>query len=211
NVRQAANRNTCQTNQQQLGLAIHNYESTYSKLPAAYTLLTTADPDPNAQFAGRRVGLSLHANLLPFVEQDNLYKQLNPLVSEFNTVNIPPNGPHSGSNTAYAQPVKIYLSPPNPTPPPPPYSTPPPPPPGAAAASTACWGPYGAGGGAAGFPGGGTGSNLVPPPGQMWARSDYFPIAGIHDALIDSLGLRSQYPGSTQMAGTLNDPGLPGG
>jgi prepilin-type processing-associated H-X9-DG protein len=45
----------------------------------------------------------------------------------------------------------------------------------------------------------------------MWARSDYFPIAGIHDALIDNLGLRKQYPGSTQMAGTINDPQYPGG
>src|SRR5262249_24696784 len=74
-----------------------------------------------------------------------------------------------------------------------------------------CWGPYGNGGGAACFPGGGGGTNLNPPPNQIWARSDYFPIAGIHDALINRLGLRQQYPGSTQMAGTLNDPAHLGG
>jgi prepilin-type processing-associated H-X9-DG protein len=51
----------------------------------------------------------------------------------------------------------------------------------------------------------------ITPPGQIWARSDYFPVAGIQDALIDNLGLRKQYPGSTQMAGTLNDPQYAGG
>ncbi len=197
-VREAAARSTCQNNLKQIGLAIHNYNSSQGMLPAAYTLLQSPDPDPNARFAGKLVGLSLHANLLPYIEQEVLYARLNPNVSEFDTVNIPPNGPHSGANLAYAQVVKTYLCPSDP------------------AKQTldyynACWGPYGNGGGAACFPGGGTGSNLNPPPGQMWARSDYFPIAGIHDGLTNLLGLRSQYPGSTQMAGTLNDPQYPGG
>jgi prepilin-type N-terminal cleavage/methylation domain-containing protein/prepilin-type processing-associated H-X9-DG protein len=197
-VRGAAARMTCMNNLKQIGLGIHNYESSYGKLPAAYTLLPAPDLDPNAQFAGRRVGLSLHANLLPFIEQDALYQFLIPKLSEFDTANIPPNGPHSGPNTAYAQVVKTYLCPSDPTSLTLDYYN-------------ACWGPYGNGGGAACFPGGGTGSNLNPAPGQIWARSDYFPIAGIHDALIDFLGLRSQYPGSTQMAGTINDPQFPGG
>jgi prepilin-type N-terminal cleavage/methylation domain-containing protein/prepilin-type processing-associated H-X9-DG protein len=196
-VRDAAARMTCSNNLKQLGIACHNYEGTYGTFPAAYTLLPANDPDPNAAFAGPRKGLSLLANLLPFVEQDNLYKRLNPNVSEFNTANVPPNGPHSGSNVAYSQVVKTYLCPSDPTPATLDYYN-------------TCWGPYGNGGGAACFPGGGGGSNITPP-GQIWARSDYFPIAGIHDALIDSLGLRSSYPGSTQMAGTINDPGLPGG
>jgi prepilin-type N-terminal cleavage/methylation domain-containing protein len=197
-VREAAARMSCSNNLHQIGLAIHNFEGAYGKLPAAYTLLPVADPDPNAMFAGRRVGLSLHANLLPYVEQDNLYKQLNPNLSEFSTANIPPGGPHSGNNRAYAQVVKTYLCPSNPTPSTLDYYN-------------TCWGPYGNGGGAACFPGGGGGSNLNPSPGQIWARSDYFPVAGIHDALIDNLGLRANYPGSTQMAGTINDPQYPGG
>jgi prepilin-type N-terminal cleavage/methylation domain-containing protein/prepilin-type processing-associated H-X9-DG protein len=197
-VREAAARAQCQNNMKQIGLAIYNYESTYKKLPAAYTLLPTADPDPNAKFAGARVGLSLLANLLPYMEQQPLYSQLNATKSEFDTANIPPNGPHAGANPAYCTMVSSYLCPSDPT------------------SATldyynACWGPYGDGGGAACFPGGGGGSNLNPPPGQIWARSDYFPIAGIQDALIDLLGLRSQYPGSQQMAGTINDPQYPGG
>jgi prepilin-type N-terminal cleavage/methylation domain-containing protein len=168
-VREAAARTQCQNNLTQIGLAIHNYAANYDKLPAA-------DTDPNAQFAGRRVGLSLHANLLPSIEQDNLYRQLNPRVSEFDTVNIPPGGPHSGQNAAYATVVQTYLCPSNPTPPTLDYYN-------------ACRGPYGNGGGAVCFPGGGAAaSNLNPAPGQVWARSDYFPIAGIHNALIDTLG-----------------------
>ncbi len=197
-IREAAARMQCSNNLKQIGLAIHNYEGNYGKLPAAYTLLPTPDPDPNARFAGARVGLSLHSNLLPFIEQGPLFQRLNSNVSEFNTANIPPNGPHSGVNAAYAQVVKIYLCPSDPTQPTLDYYN-------------ANWGPYGNGGGAPCFLGGGSGSNLNPSPGQIWARSDYFPIAGIQDALIDNLGLRGQYPGSTQMAGTLNDPQFPGG
>ena len=199
-VREAAARMACQNNLKQIGLAIHNYEAAYGKLPAAYTKLLSPDPDPNAQFAGRYVGLSLHAMLLPYIEQGPLYQQLNPNLSEFDTVNIPPNGPHSGANTAYGQVVKIYLCPSDPTPPTLNYYN-------------ACWGPYGDGGGAVCFPGGSNAgvTNLNPPPAQIWARSDYFPIVGIQDALTASLGLTSHYSGSTQMMGTINDPQYPGG
>jgi prepilin-type N-terminal cleavage/methylation domain-containing protein/prepilin-type processing-associated H-X9-DG protein len=197
-VREAAARTQCQNNLKQIGLAIHNYEGAYKMLPAAYKLLSAPDPDPNAKFAGPRVGLSLLANLLPFVEQATLYNMLDSMRSEFDTVNIPPNGPHSGNNAAYSTVVPIYLCPSDPTPATLDYYN-------------TCWGPYGNGGGAACFPGGGGGTNLNPPPGQIWARSDYFPIAGIHDALTNLLGLRARYPGSTQMAGTLNDPQYPGG
>jgi prepilin-type N-terminal cleavage/methylation domain-containing protein/prepilin-type processing-associated H-X9-DG protein len=198
-VREAAARMACSNNLHQIGLAIHNYESSYGKLPAAYTKLTTDDMDPNAQAAGRRVGLSLQANLLPYIEQGPLYQKLNPNLSEFNTANIPPNGPHSGSNTAYATVVKTYLCPSDPT---------------AAVidAYNEVWGPYGNGGGAFCFPGGSPPSvTNITPPGQMWARTDYFPIVGIHDALTQQLGLTSQYGGSTQMMGALNDPQYPGG
>jgi prepilin-type N-terminal cleavage/methylation domain-containing protein/prepilin-type processing-associated H-X9-DG protein len=196
-VRESAARASCQNNLKQVGLAIHNYEGANGVFPAAYRLLPAADPDPNAQFAGARKGLSLFASLLPYIEQDNIYRLLNPNLSEFDTLNIPPNGPHSGNNPAYAQVVKTYLCPSDPTKQTLDYYN-------------ACWGPYGNGGGAACFPGGGTGSN-IPPPGQIWARTDYFPIAGIQNALISALGLTANYPGGTQMSGTINDPLLPGG
>ncbi|HTU93050.1 MAG TPA: DUF1559 domain-containing protein, partial [Gemmataceae bacterium] len=166
-------------------------------LPAAYRLLPTPDPDPNAQFAGPQKGLSMFACLLPYMEQTNVFDMLNYNLSEFDTLNIPPNGPHSGNNPAYTQIVKSYLCMSDPTAPVLDYYN-------------ACWGPYGDGGGAACYVGGGSGANIAPP-GQMWARTDYFPIAGIQNALTAILGLTANYPGGTQMAGTISDPLLPGG
>ncbi len=196
-VRDAAARISCQNNLHQIGLALHNYASVNGKLPAAYRLLPSPDLDPNAQFAGARVGLSMEALLLPYLEENNIYQLLNVNLAEGDTLNIPPNGPHSGANVAYAQVVKTYLCPADPTRVTLDYYN-------------AFWGPYGDGGGAACFVGGGTGANIAPP-GQIWARTDYFPIAGIQNALIAALGLTAAYPGGTQMAGVISDPQLPGG
>ena len=197
-VREAAAKTSCQNNLKQIGLALHNYDISYGTFPAAYSVLPAPDADPNAQFAGPKKGLSMLANLLPYIEQDNLYHLLNPQLSEFDTANIPPNGPHSGNNTAYAQVVKTYVCPSDPNSVTINYYN-------------ACWGPYGNGGGATCFTGGGTGTNLNPPPNQIWARSNYFPVAGVFYPLIQLLGLTSQYPSDTQMSGTINDPLLPGG
>src|SRR5262249_62363328 len=126
------------------------------------------------------------------------HQRPNRTLSEFNTATIPPSGPPAGPNTAYAQVVRSYICPSDPTPP-------------TIDAYNEVWGPYGDGGGAFCFPGGSSGVSNISPPGQIWARSDYFPIAGIHDALTAQLGLTARYGGSTQMMGTLNDPQYPGG
>src|SRR5215471_5910050 len=63
-VRDAANRMSCANNVKQLALACHNYESTNGTLPA-WALGSTN------QF------VSSHFLLLPYIEQDNLYKQAN--------------------------------------------------------------------------------------------------------------------------------------
>jgi prepilin-type N-terminal cleavage/methylation domain-containing protein/prepilin-type processing-associated H-X9-DG protein len=64
-VREAAARMTCQNNMKQISLSVHNYESAYSRLPTG-----------RHRFHGTGVLLEL----LPYLEQDNLFRQFNPLI-----------------------------------------------------------------------------------------------------------------------------------
>ena len=66
-VRAAAARIKCQNNLKQIGLAIHNYETAYGSLPPA-GLLPAGGPNNTWSAAAR---------LLPMIEQDNLYRQIN--------------------------------------------------------------------------------------------------------------------------------------
>jgi prepilin-type N-terminal cleavage/methylation domain-containing protein len=63
-IRQAASRNQCANNMKQMVLAMHNCNDTYGKLPP------TVGDFP----AGGNSDGTLHFYILPFIEQDNLYK-----------------------------------------------------------------------------------------------------------------------------------------
>ena len=64
-VREAAARTKGQNNLKQIGLALHNHESAYGKLPGH--AIYSKD--------GRRPLLSWRVAILPFIEQDNVYRQ----------------------------------------------------------------------------------------------------------------------------------------
>src|SRR5258707_4173631 len=72
-VREAANRLSCQNNLKQIGLAMHNYHGSLGTLPPGY-LWQPASPDNPSITAP---GWSWAALLLPYIEQDNLFKQIN--------------------------------------------------------------------------------------------------------------------------------------
>ena len=72
-VREAANRLSCQNNLKQIGLAMHNYHGSLGTLPPGY-LWQPASPDNPSITAP---GWSWAVLLLPYIEQDNLFKQIN--------------------------------------------------------------------------------------------------------------------------------------
>src|SRR5215831_2734953 len=64
-IREAANRMKCQNNLKQIGLALHNYHDVNSKMPRL--------PYPTGPAGLNPYTLSWHVQLLPYVEQANLY------------------------------------------------------------------------------------------------------------------------------------------
>lgn len=69
-VREAANKMLCASNLRQLAIAAHNYHNDYQKLPPGILGLTVGNviPPAQVQYASSLVFL------LPYLEQDNIYK-----------------------------------------------------------------------------------------------------------------------------------------
>lgn len=90
-AREAARRTQCKNNLKQIGLALHNYESTHGTLPPGFVSIPTGpwpgggnDPVPEIG-----PGWSFFAMLLPFVEQQNLAAMIDfnrPITDPINTV-----------------------------------------------------------------------------------------------------------------------------
>ncbi|MEO2090254.1 MAG: DUF1559 domain-containing protein, partial [Gemmataceae bacterium] len=74
-VREAASRMKCQNNLKQIGLALHNYEGANGRYPVGYQSTPGVGfRDPQTGDWGP--GWSWLAYLLPYVEQDNLFRAL---------------------------------------------------------------------------------------------------------------------------------------
>lgn len=76
-AREAARRMSCQNNLKQIGLALHNYESTYKSFPAAAMWKSGDMLRTNPNLAGQQRNISWVASLLPYVEQQALYSAIN--------------------------------------------------------------------------------------------------------------------------------------
>ncbi|HVS39456.1 MAG TPA: DUF1559 domain-containing protein [Gemmataceae bacterium] len=98
-IREVAARMTCGNNLKQIGLALHNYHDTNSALPSGYI-----DGDTNSASTPNNdvgPGWGWATMILPFIEQGNLYNQIN--------LN---QGVGQGSNIAVCQtPLKMYQCP----------------------------------------------------------------------------------------------------
>jgi prepilin-type N-terminal cleavage/methylation domain-containing protein len=123
-VREAAARVQCANNMRQLGLAAHNCHDTMNKLPPAQGWFPGARPAGGAGWGGA------FFHLLPYIEQDNLYKSA--LVTGANPMgeNPGPGQPYSSAASGVGTPsfvgasrnIKIYTCPSDPTVPGGPYT-----------------------------------------------------------------------------------------
>lgn len=95
-VRDAAARLQCQNNLKQIGIALHGYHGTYECLPPGYTSrVATVNGD------GLGPGWGWAAYLLPHVEQDPVYRQLDFTRDITDTVHV----------SVRATSIKVYLCP----------------------------------------------------------------------------------------------------
>lgn len=90
-AREAARRMQCSNNLKQLGLALHNYESTFKKFPIGFI-----DNWDTPQTRGDG-GWSWMSAVLPFIEQNSLYNTIDFAFSPYGTLADP-----AGRNTASA-------------------------------------------------------------------------------------------------------------
>jgi prepilin-type N-terminal cleavage/methylation domain-containing protein/prepilin-type processing-associated H-X9-DG protein len=207
-AREAARRAQCINNLKQIGLATLNFESTYTYLPPKGVPLAVPDPDVNAQAAVPNIAASYLTMILPYMDQTVIYNQINLYQAASDTNNIPvcvgPGAIHSGLNSVYSVAINTFLCPSSPGPPTMNYFN-------------AFWGPYGDGGGDVCTPGapapiGGV-QNLNPPPTQIWGRTDYFPIPGLHNTCLLAAGMPAGYIaayGEGKDSGTITGPTITG-
>lgn len=71
-VREAANRMSCTNNLKQIGLALHNHNDTFGSFPAGYMDFQSQVANP----ANLGPGWGWGSRILPFLEQDNLYRAI---------------------------------------------------------------------------------------------------------------------------------------
>jgi prepilin-type N-terminal cleavage/methylation domain-containing protein/prepilin-type processing-associated H-X9-DG protein len=114
-VREAAARAKCQNNFKQIGLAYHNYESANGALPPSYysgyvggVALTAGVASPTGT-GGQPVGWGYF--ILPFIEQQNLFAQYNPLYPQWYSV-----APAALNAGVSATQIPIFNCPSSPTP-----------------------------------------------------------------------------------------------
>jgi len=110
-VREAANRIKCQNNLKQIGVAAHHYHDAFHVFPPAVQIANPPNTPPFRDIASAYRTPSFGPNwavyLLPYVEQDNLYKQI-------------PGGPQAylasnGANQSWRQiagtPIPLFFCP----------------------------------------------------------------------------------------------------
>jgi prepilin-type N-terminal cleavage/methylation domain-containing protein len=114
-IRDAANRMSSQNNLKQIGLALHNHNDTYGYLPSAMGASVGNDPNWGAPYNPSHFGTA-HYFLLPFVEQDNVYKDVEINTDRNVSYPAPPNlGPVQANSYRSHAVIKTYTAPNDPS------------------------------------------------------------------------------------------------
>ncbi len=88
-AREAARRSSCKNNLKQIALALHNYADIHKVFPSSYTDTGTKNGKAGGQ--GKRGGWGWTAQILPQLEQNNLYDQFDFNAAPFGPFSTPEN------------------------------------------------------------------------------------------------------------------------
>ena len=105
-AREAGRRTQCANNLKQVGLALLAFENDHGCFPQAFMQFN--NPDPAAPSGTGTFGSSAFVQILPYLEQRGLLKQINLAKAALDPVNMPPNNP------AYSTAINTFLCPSSP-------------------------------------------------------------------------------------------------
>ena len=101
-VREAAARGQCQNNLKQVALALHGYHDSTKKFPSG------------GEKTGPLYLIGWTARVLPFIEQDNRFKNIEKLAPSFFDTSMPwrlMTAPHYGADPLFTSPITVFVCP----------------------------------------------------------------------------------------------------
>lgn len=114
-AREAARRMQCSNNLKQMGLAMHNFETAYKNFPSADKDIPAAKyPTSPGNPYNQRATFGTLFQILPFMEQSQIYNLFDVRRSYIDPINMPPN--YGTANPAGFTQIPTYICPSTPGP-----------------------------------------------------------------------------------------------